>query len=529
MSNVREVAALIFLISLVPPLLAAQTTEMPADILETTIVLSHDEARLDLLMPGDRALSIDFSDGGIWVNGSEVAAYEIGGALEGAWRELLSDATEGDFNTVWASFADASFEGADATAAASFIAAIIPRLTLQTPVPAAPRAPEAPFADPAVTVAPIVQVEPATPRESVRGGLVLVLPNLNGTSRSVRRLWPGLPNEIRRTLRAPLRLVIEAEHYRLPKGARVGESLVLVETDAVIAGTVAGDVMVADGTLRITPSARIEGDVVAIDAKLINEGGTILGTIRRIEDTHNLRVHVPVHLGLPARAPFLSNVLSGVGSLFETMAAYLIFAFIGALIVYFFRGHLEVVSDTVSYSFGQAFFAGLAAEVLFFPILLVLTVLVLTIIAIPFYILGSGLAVILGYLAVAHAAGENLTRRRFPSWAARLRRANSYYYVVNGLAVLLALFAAAAVAQMGGPFLGWANGLLTASAVILTWVAATSGLGAVVLSRAGTRRTFARPHELPALPLDTLTEEALDIKPAEAPRRSRQPEDRDEL
>ena len=181
------------------------------------------------------------------------------------------------------------------------------------------------------------------------------------------------------------------------------------------------------------------------------------------------------------------------------------------------------MSDTVSYSFGRSFVTGLAAEILFFPIILVMTVLVLPIIAIPFYVVGFFLAGLLGYLAVAHAAGENLTRHRFPGWGARMRRSNSYYYVLNGLGVLLAGFAGAAISRMFGPLLGWAQGLLIAAAWILTWVAATSGLGAALLSRGGTRRKYARPLEYPGLPLDTGAD---DIGPfesrAEARRRNRE-------
>jgi hypothetical protein len=200
------------------------------------------------------------------------------------------------------------------------------------------------------------------------------------------------------------------------------------------------------------------------------------------------------------------RITSGLGSLAKTIAMYLLFGFLGALIVYMFRGHLETVSDTVSYSFGRSFLAGLAAEVLFLPIGLVMTVLIVTAIAVPFYIIAFALLSLLGYVSVAHAAGENLTRRRF-SWTDRMRRANSYYYVLNGLGVLLALFVGAAITQMAYPLLGWAHDLLIASAWILTWIAATSGLGAAVLSRAGTRRTYARPHELPEIHGDTLAEE----------------------
>ncbi len=177
------------------------------------------------------------------------------------------------------------------------------------------------------------------------------------------------------------------------------------------------------------------------------------------------------------------------------------------------------MSDTVSYSFGRSFLTGLAAEVLFLPVALVLLVLVITAIAIPFYVIAFGVAALLGYLAVAHAAGENLTRHRFPSWAARMRRSNSYYYVLNGLGVLLALFVGAAMTDMAYPLLGWAHDLLIASAWILTWVASTSGLGAALLSRGGTRRTYARPQELPPLAADTLAEEMAPLERRSAARR----------
>ena len=236
-----------------------------------------------------------------------------------------------------------------------------------------------------------------------------------------------------------------------------------------------------------------------------------------------------------SRGPaFLSNIGRGVGSIMQTFAAFLIFGLIGAVAVYFFRNNLEAVSDTVSYSFGRSFFTGLAAQILFLPVLLVLAVLVLTWIVIPVYVVGSILAAVLGYLAVAHAAGENLTRKRYASWAARMRRSNSYYYVLSGLAVLLGFFAVAGVAEMGGALLAWAYGLLIATAWILSWVASTAGLGAALLSRGGTQRTYARPRQVPELPVqlpaDSLDEEMETIqRRARASRRRRAREANDEI
>ncbi len=361
-------------------------------------------------------------------------------------------------------------------------------------------------------------------REIISGGLKVELSEIESLTRALGRvgLAPELSRVLNGDLTGPVSIVIDASEYRLPEGVHLDHGLILVQSDGVIAGSVAGPVIVAEGSLRIAPTAQIDGDVVAVNASISNRGGAIAGVLKEARNIE--RVVAPSAIAqrrVVDRGPsFLSNVWSGLGSLAKTIAFYLLFGFLGALVVYFFRGHLETVSDTVSVSFGRSFLAGLAAEVLFFPVLLVLTVLVLTWIVIPFYVVGAGLAVLLGYLAVAHAAGENLTRRRYPSWAARLRRSNSYYYVLNGLGVLLALFAGAAVAEMGGALLDWAYGLLMAAALILTWIAMTAGLGGVLLSRAGTRRSYARPRELPETSLESYSRPGRGYRPRTGSRRS---------
>jgi hypothetical protein len=344
----------------------------------------------------------------------------------------------------------------------------------------------------------------------VIGGLVVELSELEGLPSSFERI--GLTGELSRALNGdldtPVRVVIEADEYRLPEGARLDEMLILVETDAVIAGTVGANILVADGALLITSTGLIEGDVIGIDASVHNQG-VVNGSIRSLEEITSV-IRVPAVSDIVVRRrhgppSFFGSIGRGLGGLAKTIAMYFLFAFLGAIAVYFFRGHLETVSDTVSYSFGRSFLAGIAGQILFLPIAVVMAVLVITAIAVPFYIIAAMLLSLFGYIAVAHAAGENLTRFRFPAWASRMRRSNSYYYVLNGLGVLLALFVGAAFTDMASPILGWAHNLLIASAWILTWVASTAGFGAALLSRAGTRRTYARPREVP-MPSDPLAE-----------------------
>ncbi len=493
-----------------PAVLAGQ--DASSEILQTSVTTSRDAALLELELASGRSLEIGLADGIVYVGGDEVGAYDEGGFLDSAWRDLLDGIGGGDFDAAWSRFLSAEF-GSEEDAAGRIAEALAP-LYAEVSAEAAAVAAEAA----AVAVAENVDVSEMMEdvaqeiadalEEVVVGGLVVELSEIEGLARSFETI--GLTGELSRALngdlKMPVRVVMEADEYRLPEGVRLEEMLILVETDAVIAGSVGANVLVADGSLLITSSGVIEGDVIGVDATVHNQG-VIAGELRSLDHiAPKVRVRTPTNVVIRRRhgpAGFASNIGRGLGDLARTIAMYALFAFLGAISVYFFRGHLETVSDTVSYSFGRSFLAGVAGQILFLPIAIVMAVLIITAIAVPFYIIGAMLLGLFGYIAVAHAAGENLTRYRFPSWASRMRRSNSYYYVLNGLGVLLALFVGAAFTQVASPVLGWAHDLLVASAWILTWVASTAGLGASLLSRAGTRRTYARPREVPQdMPMD---------------------------
>ncbi len=509
-----------------PGSVAGQAAQTANEVVQTSVSLTGSEAILDLELANGRSLQVRLGGGQVYVAGDEVGSYAPGGALESAWRDLLREASRGELAGAWPRFTDSAFKGADGDAARAIREALAPLVAGVSADRAVEAVTEVAAALPEAEAA-AAQAEVSaggTAGEVVVGGLVVELTEVEGLARQLVRigLAPELERLLNGDLKVPVRIVIDADEYQLPEGAALDKMLLLVESDGVVAGTIRSNVLVADGSLLILPSARIDGDVIAIDATVTNRG-SVAGEIREAAQPTPVVVPPrPPRIRMERHAPsFWSRVGSGLGSLARTVAMYLLFAFLGALIVYFFRGHLETVSDTVSYSFGRSFLAGLAAEVLFFPVGLVMTLLIVTAIAVPFYVIAFAMLSLLGYVAVAHAAGENLTRRRF-SWTDRMRRANSYYYVLNGLGVLLALFAGAAITQMAYPLLGWAHDLLIASAWILTWIAATSGLGAALLSRAGMRRTYARPRELPGLPADTLADEMATFESrAGAERRAR--------
>lgn len=176
---------------------------------------------------------------------------------------------------------------------------------------------------------------------------------------------------------------------------------------------------------------------------------------------------------------------------FSTLGLFIVLAVIGLIPVYLTRPQLETTAATVRHSFPRSFLLGLAAQFLFLPGLAVLAIGILTIPLIPVYAAAAGLAALAGYLAVAYAAGS-LAAEQEAEWA-RHFRGGPYRTLLMGLGLLLVLYA------LIGPFeiLGLVGELfevvLWTAASTVTWVAFTTGFGAVLLSYAGARDDYARP------------------------------------
>lgn len=194
-----------------------------------------------------------------------------------------------------------------------------------------------------------------------------------------------------------------------------------------------------------------------------------------------------------ARSPF-RHITRGLTGLFSTLMTYAVLVGLGFLAVFFGRSHLETIADTARRSTLRSGLVGLAGSFLVLPaFVLGILALAISIVGIPLLLvylplfpLAVVLAAVGGYLAVAHGAGEALAERRFrgTEW---FTRANSYYYVMTGVGLLLVLFLAAHTVTMAGPWLGFLQGLLKFLAIMVTWAAFMVGFGAFLLTRGGTR------------------------------------------
>lgn len=213
--------------------------------------------------------------------------------------------------------------------------------------------------------------------------------------------------------------------------------------------------------------------------------------------------------------PFRS-IWEGFTGIISTLALYVVLLGLGFAAVFFGRKYLEGVADTARHHTLRSWGVGFAASFLALPVFILgMIALAVSIVGIPALIawvplfpVAVMLAALFGYLAVGHAMGEAMAERRLQGtdW---FSRGNSYYYIMTGLGMLLALFLAASVVRMAGPWLGFVRGTLTFLGVVLTWAAITIGFGAVLLSRAGTRpvtdgnHPAASDNAAPALDEDT--------------------------
>jgi len=211
-------------------------------------------------------------------------------------------------------------------------------------------------------------------------------------------------------------------------------------------------------------------------------------TVEELEDdrvvVHQTQRRNPFH--------YISEGFAGIFSILVTYAV--LFAISFGVIFFGGRKYIEGVADTARSATGRSFLVGMAAAFLVVPaFVLGIIGLIISIVGIPgllVFVPGFPvlcvLSVLLGYISVAHAVGESFAERRYyvTDW---FQRGNSYYFLLSGFGLLLALFLASQVVHMAGPWLRAIGGILVFLGVVSTIVAVTTGFGAVLISRGGTR------------------------------------------
>jgi len=469
-----------------------------AAVTGSEVSLAAGAATLELELADGSARVVTLRDGQLLIDGEVSGEYEPGGGLDGSWRALLTSPAlfEGsDLADRLAEWVPESGGEADA-ASASALEALFDRLAEGADRTAANIAPDAGAAQEA-------EVGGGGP-VAIAPGTVTSISDLTRRVGLMSRQLERLGGEVGH-IEDNLALLVH-DDFTIGAGEQVDGNVAVLSGDLDLEGTVGGDVLLLDGSLNLGPSARIEGDVLQVGGDLVDAGGTVAGEIVSLvagdladlvsgEIAADLAedVEVPVHINIqPGGRGFFGsigyNISRAIGGVLASLVWLLALAFLGFIVVYFFRSRLEVVAEVVRADTARSFGVGLAGQLLVLPILLVLVVGIITWLVIPVFALAVALAIPAGYLAVAHALGEAAQEQDF-RWLDRfhLRRATSYHYVFTGLIFLVAPFAIGSALYVLGGHLGFVRGLMFFAAGLLTWAALTTGFGGILITRAGSR------------------------------------------
>lgn len=258
-------------------------------------------------------------------------------------------------------------------------------------------------------------------------------------------------------------------------GDTVRGPLVTFGGSADVQGTVLGNVTAVFGDVTVRDGANVRGSATAWRGRVIVEGGRVAGALRAM----------PRAAARAATPPLSTGEALKLGAGWTAM---LLIVGLVALVVA--SRNLDATAKMLEQGIGRAFFVGVAGQLGFLPLLLLtvaaLAVTLIGILLIPFALAAAPVAfaglVTLGWLATALMLGRVLTKTGPGQDRAAMIRA-----LVPGVLLLMLPWIVAAALQETGAV------VIVARAVALgiTWVAATLGLGAAVLSRAGT--ASARP------------------------------------
>lgn len=281
-----------------------------------------------------------------------------------------------------------------------------------------------------------------------------------------------------------------AGDVRVGENEQVPNDVVAILGSALIDGAVNGEVVAVGGNVKLGPKALVTGSVTSVGGAIERASGSrIDGEINEVRVTvPNMRPYT--HFVAPWRGwTWLSSPFGASVELAGTLVRISIVGLLAVLLVALMPGKVQGVSDRIAAEPWRAAFTGLAAQILFVP-LLVLTCVVLAVsivgipllLLVPFVVLGVMVAGLVGFAGTGYAIGERLAHRREQGLGSLI------VPLLVGLAVIWAFTVVARfVGLAGGPIRYIVSGVLVVG-FIVEYVAWTIGFGGVLLSRFGRRQ-----------------------------------------
>lgn len=274
-------------------------------------------------------------------------------------------------------------------------------------------------------------------------------------------------------------------------GTRVAGPVAVAGGPLHVFGTIDGDAIAIGSDVIVHTGGSVTGNAVVALGTVTLDGGTVGGEMRQLGGAIG---RIPM---VAAAVVKESPIAATKHALALSSSWLLILLLIGIGVYLFAKEYLDGVVESLEGRFGRSFWAGVATQLSLAPVLgilcIALAVTVIGILLIPFAIVAFVLAVAglmtLGFLAVARITGESFApaaARSRPERVVALRGLIVGIVIYMGLWVLTSAFAWAPRIEM----------VLRGIAVAITWVAATAGLGAAVISRGGKRRQTIASSEL---------------------------------
>ena len=270
-------------------------------------------------------------------------------------------------------------------------------------------------------------------------------------------------------------------HQEVAAGTTRQGTVAVARGNLDVRGRIEGDAVALHGDVVIHPGGHVAGNVAAVDGRVRVAGGVVEGDIRSVAGvTGDL-------LSRAAGRATEREPLTTWGALRLVLAWFAILCAIGIGVLLFAERNLDGVVVALEREFSRSFWTGVLAQLAAIPVLLVsllgLAVTLIGILLIPFavvaYIIALCGLLMLGFLAVARFTGRAFAGSRpLPGRRLNLRALLIGITIYVGLWLLAAAFT----------WTPMAGAVLRAVALAGSWVALTLGLGATLITRAGTRR-----------------------------------------
>ena len=288
---------------------------------------------------------------------------------------------------------------------------------------------------------------------------------------------------------------------RVEDDEQVNGPVVAVLGSVYVNGRVSDAVVAVGGGVTLGPRAEIRGDVTSVGGAVSRDpSAAVSGQINSVQ------FQVPHVSVRPIRWPFSVPAVWDREPwhgfrLMGTLLRIALFALLAVLMTLLLPGSVGRIRDSVRFEPWKCALAGLFAQLLFVPLLVIGTlVLVISIVGIPllvlvpFAVLAFFLALLLGFAGSASAFASAVVDRSSRSVPSAVGT------VVAGLALIWGLAVIGRVVSLGGGPLAWVAALFLVAGFLVEYVAWTMGLGGALLTRFGRHGRGWGPVTPPPIP-----------------------------